>query len=157
MYCKVAVMAGCGAFSVYDLKGEAKNEIQIFALPKRHPAVCHIAGRVQAWNGFVNNFSRYIKRQTRVSHYIHAGFYWQRDKMYKVRIDLGCNFKIQKGVLAMKSSNYLIGLSILFFVFAAAFSVVFWGDVSLAAKIGLYVLGFGSGVTAGQWFARRSE
>jgi hypothetical protein len=57
----------------------------------------------------------------------------------------------------MKSSNYLIGLSILFFVFAAAFSVVFWADVSLAAKIGLYVLGFGSGVTAGQWFAKRSD
>jgi hypothetical protein len=56
----------------------------------------------------------------------------------------------------MRSNNYLIGLSILFFVFAAAFSVVFWGDVSLAAKIAFFVLGFGSGVTAGQWFARRS-
>jgi hypothetical protein len=56
----------------------------------------------------------------------------------------------------MKSQNYLIGLSILFFVFAAAFSVVFWEDVSWAVKIGLFVLGFGSGVTAGQWFAGRS-
>ena len=56
----------------------------------------------------------------------------------------------------MKSNNMLIVLSIMFFVFAAAFSVVFWGDVSLAAKAGLFVLGFGSGVTAGQWFARRS-
>jgi len=55
----------------------------------------------------------------------------------------------------MKSNNYLIGLSILFFVFAAAFSVMFWGDVSLAAKIGFFALGFGSGVTAGQWFARQ--
>ena len=45
----------------------------------------------------------------------------------------------------------------MFFVFAAAFSVVFWVDVSLAAKIGLFVLGFGSGVTAGQWLAKRSE
>jgi hypothetical protein len=57
----------------------------------------------------------------------------------------------------MKSSNYLIVLSIIFFVFAAAFSVVFWVDISLAAKIGLFVLGFGSGVTAGQWLAKRSE
>ncbi|UCF27110.1 MAG: hypothetical protein JSW42_10740 [Chloroflexota bacterium] len=57
----------------------------------------------------------------------------------------------------MKSSNSLIGVSILFFVFAAAFSVLFWGDVSWAAKIGLFVLGFGSGVTAGQWLARRSS
>jgi hypothetical protein len=56
----------------------------------------------------------------------------------------------------MKSNYVLIGLSILFFVLAAALSLLFWADVSLAAKIGLFVLGFGSGVTAGQWFARRS-
>jgi hypothetical protein len=56
----------------------------------------------------------------------------------------------------MKSRNALIGLSIMFFVFAAAFSVLFWGDVSWAAKAGLFVLGFGSGITAGQWLARRS-
>jgi len=56
----------------------------------------------------------------------------------------------------MKSNNYLIILSILFLVFAGGFSVLFWGDVPLAAKIGLFILGFGSGVTAGQWFARRS-
>ena len=55
----------------------------------------------------------------------------------------------------MKSNNILIGLSILFFVLAVAFSLVFWADVSLAAKIAFFVLGFGSGVTAGQWFARR--
>jgi len=56
----------------------------------------------------------------------------------------------------MKSSNSMLTTSIMFFVFAAVFSVVFWEDVSLAAKIGLFVLGFGSGVTAGQWLARRS-
>jgi hypothetical protein len=56
----------------------------------------------------------------------------------------------------MKSKNVLIGLSILFFVLAVAFSLVFWADVSLVPKIGFFVLGFGSGVTAGQWFARRS-
>ena len=56
----------------------------------------------------------------------------------------------------MKSNNTLIGLSIMFFVFAAALSVVFWGDVSLVAKVVFFILGFGSGVTAGQWFARRS-
>ena len=56
----------------------------------------------------------------------------------------------------MKSGKYLIGLSILFFVLAAGFSVVFWEDVSLPAKIGLFALGFGSGVTIGQWFATRS-
>jgi hypothetical protein len=56
----------------------------------------------------------------------------------------------------MKSNNNLIILSILFLVFAGSFSVLFWGDISLAAKIGLFALGFGSGLTAGQWFARRS-
>ena len=56
----------------------------------------------------------------------------------------------------MKSNNMLIGLSILFFVLAATLSLMFWADVSLAAKTGFFVLGFGSGVTTGQWFARRS-
>lgn len=56
----------------------------------------------------------------------------------------------------MRSNNNLLILAIVFFAFAAGFSVVFWEDVSLAAKIGLFVLGFGSGVTAGQWFARQS-
>lgn len=56
----------------------------------------------------------------------------------------------------MKSKNQMIILSIMFFVLAAAFSVVFWENVSIVAKIGLFVLGFGSGITAGQWFARRS-
>ena len=55
----------------------------------------------------------------------------------------------------MKSNIYLIILSILFFVFAGIFSVLFWEDISLVAKLGLFVLGFGSGVTAGQWFARQ--
>lgn len=57
----------------------------------------------------------------------------------------------------MKSSNYLIGLSIMFLVFAAAFSIIFWEDVSWGAKIAFFVLGFGSGITAGQWLTKRSE
>jgi hypothetical protein len=56
----------------------------------------------------------------------------------------------------MKSNNKLIGLSIMFFVFAAAFSFIFWADVSFTAKFVFFVFGFGSGVTAGQWFVRRS-
>ncbi len=55
----------------------------------------------------------------------------------------------------MRSKSYL-SASILFFVFAVVFSLLFWEDVSLAAKIGLFVLGYGSGVTAGQWLAGRS-
>jgi hypothetical protein len=49
-----------------------------------------------------------------------------------------------------------MGLSIMFFVFAVVFSIVIWRDVSLAAKIGFFVLGFGSGVAAGRSFAKRS-
>ena len=56
----------------------------------------------------------------------------------------------------MKSNNVLIGLSILFFVLAAAFVARVLGRRLLVAKIGFFVLGFGSGVTAGQWLARRS-
>jgi hypothetical protein len=56
----------------------------------------------------------------------------------------------------MTSNNGLIGMSIMFFVFAVVFGLVLWADVALAAKIGFFVLGFGSGVMAGQWLARRS-
>jgi hypothetical protein len=56
----------------------------------------------------------------------------------------------------MKSPSVLIGLSITFFVIAVALSAAIWNDVSLAAKMGLFVLGFGSGVAAGRWLAQRS-
>ena len=54
-----------------------------------------------------------------------------------------------------KSINTLIGLSILFFTIAVALSLVIWGDVSWAAKIGLFACGFASGVLAGQWIVKR--
>jgi len=55
----------------------------------------------------------------------------------------------------MRSRNRFLALAIMFFVFAAAFSVIFWSDVSFAAQIGMFVLGFGSGVTFGNWLTRR--
>ena len=57
----------------------------------------------------------------------------------------------------MKSSNAYLGLAIMFLVFAAAFSVVIWRDVSLPARIAFFALGFGSGIATGQWIARRSK
>ena len=57
----------------------------------------------------------------------------------------------------MKSSNTLLGLSIMFLVLAIAFSVVIWSDVSLPAKIAFFALGFGSGIAAGRWIAMRSK
>ncbi len=55
----------------------------------------------------------------------------------------------------MKSRNTFIVFSIMFFVLAVALSLAIWNDVSLAAKIGFFVFGFGSGVTAGLWLAKR--
>jgi hypothetical protein len=51
--------------------------------------------------------------------------------------------------------KHLLGASNLFFCPAFAFSLLFWGVCSLAAKIGLFVLGFGLGAAAGQWAVRR--
>lgn len=55
-----------------------------------------------------------------------------------------------------KSVNTLLGLSIMFFAIAVAVSLGIWGDVSWAAKIGLFCFGFASGVLAGQWLAKRN-
>ena len=44
----------------------------------------------------------------------------------------------------------------MFLLIAVALSVVIWNDVSLTAKIGFFVFGFGSGITAGRWLADRS-
>jgi hypothetical protein len=57
----------------------------------------------------------------------------------------------------MKSNNALLGVSILFLVFAVVFSIVLWKDVSLAAKLAFFACGFGSGISAGQWIAKRSK
>ena len=57
----------------------------------------------------------------------------------------------------MKSKNALLAISVLFLVMAGAFSVVLWEDVSLAAKVSFFGSGFGSGVAASQWIAKRSK
>ena len=55
----------------------------------------------------------------------------------------------------MKSNNRLLGVSLLFIVFAIAFALVIWKGTSLAAMIGFFALGFGCGMATGVWFARR--
>jgi len=55
----------------------------------------------------------------------------------------------------MKSGKSRLSLSIMFFVLAIVFSLLFWEAAPLAAKIGLFVLGFGSGLTACQWMFER--
>ena len=56
----------------------------------------------------------------------------------------------------IKSGRNLFALTMMFFVFALVFSIVFWSDVSLAARIGMFVLGFGSGGSFAGWFTRRN-
>ncbi len=39
-----------------------------------------------------------------------------------------------------------IAVAAMFFVFAAAFSVIFWPDISVAAKLAFFATGIGCGV-----------
>jgi hypothetical protein len=57
----------------------------------------------------------------------------------------------------MKSNNVLVGMGLLFLILATASSVVIWGEVSSAVKIGMFAFGFGSGVAVGTLIARRSK
>ena len=56
----------------------------------------------------------------------------------------------------MKSGNNWLGIAIMFFVLAVALSLVIWAEVSLAAKIGMFALGFGSGGAFANWNIRRA-
>jgi len=55
----------------------------------------------------------------------------------------------------MKSPNAFLGVAFMFLCFAILILVGSWNEVSLAAKIGLFVCGFGCGMATGQWLARR--
>jgi hypothetical protein len=57
----------------------------------------------------------------------------------------------------MKSGNTFLALSIIFLIVAVALSLAIWSEVSLPAKITFFALGFGSGIAAGQWIAKRSK
>jgi hypothetical protein len=55
----------------------------------------------------------------------------------------------------MTSDKSFLGLAAMFFILAVAFSILLWPDASLAAKIGFFALGFGSGIMTGQYLIRR--
>jgi hypothetical protein len=57
----------------------------------------------------------------------------------------------------MKSNNALVGTAILFLILATVSSVVIWSEVGSAVKIGMFALGFGSGIAVGTLIARRSK
>ena len=57
----------------------------------------------------------------------------------------------------MKSNDLLLGVSILFIIFAVVFALVIWKDTSLSAILAFFATGFGSGAAAGSWFARRGK
>lgn len=57
----------------------------------------------------------------------------------------------------MRSNTALIGIALLFLVLATVSSVTQWGDISSPVKIGMFAFGFGAGVAAGTWIARRKN
>ena len=57
----------------------------------------------------------------------------------------------------MKLKNAHIAISLTFLLIAVAVSVVIWPDMSSAVKIAFFAFGYGSGVTAGAWVARRQQ
>jgi hypothetical protein len=48
-----------------------------------------------------------------------------------------------------------IPIAAMFFVFAAAFSVIFWPDVSMAPKLAFFATGVGCGIGIGRFTALR--
>jgi hypothetical protein len=54
--------------------------------------------------------------------------------------------KSEKNVIGQEKNLFAIG--VMFFILGV-FSIVLWSDVSLAEKMGMFVLGFGSGRTRG--------
>lgn len=57
----------------------------------------------------------------------------------------------------MKSNNAVVGIALLFLILAVASSATLWADVSSPVKIGMFALGFGSGIAAGTLIPRRSK
>jgi len=49
-----------------------------------------------------------------------------------------------------------IAIAFMFFVFAAMFSVIFWPEVSVAAKLAFFAAGVGCGVGIGRFRQRGS-
>jgi len=55
----------------------------------------------------------------------------------------------------MKSSNALIGISILCLALAVIASVMVWDEISFSVKIGMYAFGFATGIAAGALIVKR--
>ena len=55
----------------------------------------------------------------------------------------------------MKSNNTLIVVSLLCLAMAVLASAMVWGEISSAVKIGMYALGFGTGVATGALIVKR--
>jgi hypothetical protein len=51
----------------------------------------------------------------------------------------------------------MLGVSIMFIVFAIVFAIVIWKDTSLSAILAFFATGFGCGMATGVWFARRGK
>ena len=55
----------------------------------------------------------------------------------------------------MRRRNASIPVAAMFFAFAAAFSVIFWPEVSMAAKLAFFATGMGCGIAIGRLTALR--
>ena len=57
----------------------------------------------------------------------------------------------------MRRRRSPIVVAVMFFIFAAAFSVIFWPDVSVAAKLAFFATGIGCGVGIAGFVRQRSR
>ena len=57
----------------------------------------------------------------------------------------------------MRQRTASIPLAVMFFVFAAAFSVIFWPEVSMAAKLAFFATGVGCGIGIGRFATQRRQ
>ena len=57
----------------------------------------------------------------------------------------------------MNSINVLVVVALLCLALPTLVSGLFWDDFPLAIKIGMYALGFGTGVSVGALIVRRNE
>ncbi|MDX1378140.1 MAG: hypothetical protein R3307_04765 [Anaerolineales bacterium] len=55
----------------------------------------------------------------------------------------------------MKSNNFLVGTALLCLALAVLASTMIWSDISSPVKIGMYALGFSTGVIAGVLISRK--
>jgi hypothetical protein len=57
----------------------------------------------------------------------------------------------------MTRRSNAISVAAMFFVFAAAFSIIFWPDIPIASKLAFFATGVGCGIGIGRAVGRSAE